>query len=211
MKLIPEDMWAKAKELGIQICDDSGDYVDSKGCHAETACGLEYLIKRNEQENELKPCPMPKCNGKPKLRCLDGDTVSCSECGFPHAGEECCISVEQWQDLPRCDGCREYNNLRSRIAELETIVELEAESETFRGLVTAELAKSREKFPRLHSPHECYAVILEELDEFWDCVRAWKGTIKAEALKELVQIAAMAQRAAEDLDLCSQEQTTTRL
>jgi hypothetical protein len=48
------------------------------------------------------------------------------------------------------------------------------------------------------TPHEAYAVILEELDEFWDEVRK-KEHCPEKMLRELIQIAAMAQRAAEDL------------
>jgi hypothetical protein len=53
-----------------------------------------------------------------------------------------------------------------------------------------------------HSLHESYAVILEEVDELWDLVRLKKeDRDPAAVLKELVQIGAMAQRAAEDLAL----------
>jgi len=62
----------------------------------------------------------------------------------------------------------------------------------------------RPGFPALHSAHEAYAVILEELDEFWDEVRKKGDVIEpAKMLKELIQVSAMAQRAAEDLGLIS--------
>jgi len=50
-----------------------------------------------------------------------------------------------------------------------------------------EIAKTRKLHPPFHSQHEAYAVILEELDEFWDCVRHDKN-----GRMELVQVAAMA-------------------
>lgn len=72
----------------------------------------------------------------------------------------------------------------------------------FQLAVTEELKRAREKFGNMRNAHEAYAVILEELDEFWDEVRA-QSDVRAPAMmaKELVQIAAMAQRACEDLDL----------
>jgi hypothetical protein len=73
----------------------------------------------------------------------------------------------------------------------------------FLGDVAAEIAKARAKHGPMNSLHEAYAVILEELDEFWEEVRAWRGskgdTDRVKARKELVQVAAMAMRAAEDL------------
>ena len=59
----------------------------------------------------------------------------------------------------------------------------------FPELVRAELEKARRKHPNSHkSLHYFYGVILEEVDEFWEKV-----------LEELVQFAAMCQRAAEDV------------
>lgn len=71
----------------------------------------------------------------------------------------------------------------------------------FLELVATDLAKARAKHKGgMHSPHEAYGVILEELDEFWDLVREQKPD-KAEMLEELVSVAAMCNRAAEDLEL----------
>jgi hypothetical protein len=69
----------------------------------------------------------------------------------------------------------------------------------FTELVEAELSRARAKHaPEMNNAHEAYAVIFEELDEFWDEVRAQKHD-PAKMLKELVQTAAMCARAAEDL------------
>ncbi len=66
-------------------------------------------------------------------------------------------------------------------------------------LVSREIHRERTKFPRPQiGLHEGYAVLLEEVDEFWDEVKAQKPD-KAKVLAELVQIAAMAQRCAEDV------------
>ena len=50
----------------------------------------------------------------------------------------------------------------------------------------------------MSNPHEAYAVILEELDEFWDEVREQRHSEK-NMRKELIHIAAMACRASIDL------------
>lgn len=68
--------------------------------------------------------------------------------------------------------------------------------------VADELARARNGHGNLVNAHEAYAVILEEVDEF----KAWvwmktRMQDKAAMRAELVQIAAMAQRAAEDLGL----------
>lgn len=76
---------------------------------------------------------------------------------------------------------------------------------SFANLVDTELKRARSKHPgKQHSLHESYGVILEEVDEFWDLVKSQKPD-KEHVLSELVQIAAMCQRAAEDLELCPQE------
>ncbi len=72
----------------------------------------------------------------------------------------------------------------------------------FPGMVERELCRARQKHADMQSPHEAYAVILEELDEFWTMVKTddhHYSDGQERMVKELVQIAAMAQRAAEDL------------
>jgi hypothetical protein len=75
----------------------------------------------------------------------------------------------------------------------------------FQQLQQDELSRAREKHEvRLNSLHEGYAVILEELDELWEAVRARRENRDPQAiLSELVQIAAMAQRTAEDVVFCA--------
>jgi len=65
--------------------------------------------------------------------------------------------------------------------------------------VGLESIAARKKFKPFKSSHEAYAVILEELDEFWDYVKENKtseGKVPRGAYKELVQVAAMCQQAA---------------
>ena len=71
---------------------------------------------------------------------------------------------------------------------------------TFAELVATEIKKARAKHRGVNSPHEGYAVIQEELDEFWDLVKS-QSPSGYELLLELVQTAAMCQRTAEDTGL----------
>jgi hypothetical protein len=76
----------------------------------------------------------------------------------------------------------------------------------FTGAVAGELKYARKSFPAFHSAHEAYAVILEEVEEFWEQVKTNDAQRDSDAmLGELIQIAAMAQRAAEDLKLIGEE------
>lgn len=77
---------------------------------------------------------------------------------------------------------------------------------TFPELVKTELNRARSKHPgEQRSLHEAYAVILEEVDEFWDLVKSQKPDPN-KVLDELVQISAMCQRAAEDVLKCEREE-----
>ena len=72
----------------------------------------------------------------------------------------------------------------------------------FIAAVERELARARAKHAPLNSAHEAYAVILEELDEFK--AEVWKKRElrdHAAMRQELIQLAAMCARAAEDLEL----------
>lgn len=75
--------------------------------------------------------------------------------------------------------------------------------EWFLDDVRQELEDAREKHPkRLNSYHEGYAVILEEMREFWDEARKQSACRDEDAMYgELVQLAAMAMRTAEDCGL----------
>lgn len=65
--------------------------------------------------------------------------------------------------------------------------------------LTEALSKARSKHPQnMRSYHEGYAVILEELDEVWELVKQ-QAPDKAALKKELLHVAAMCQRFAEDL------------
>jgi len=59
------------------------------------------------------------------------------------------------------------------------------------GEVFSELESARTMFDPMHGPHEGYAVLLEEVDELWDLVKANRGHQRS-ARAEARQIAAMA-------------------
>ena len=71
----------------------------------------------------------------------------------------------------------------------------------FAEYVLKELQVAREKHAPIHSLHEGYAVLLEEVDELWERVKMkctdHRGDIHA--YRELIQIGTMAQRIAEDV------------
>lgn len=68
----------------------------------------------------------------------------------------------------------------------------------FAKLVVKELARARFKHPTpQQSAHEGYGVMLEEVDEVWTNVK--RDSSLEEMVAELVQVAAMAQRFAEDV------------
>jgi len=57
--------------------------------------------------------------------------------------------------------------------------------------ISAEFQRAK-KYPPFNSTHEAYAVIKEELDEFWDEVKKSKDAkLTPEMGKELIQVAAM--------------------
>jgi hypothetical protein len=66
------------------------------------------------------------------------------------------------------------------------------------AIVADELRHATEKFPPFNSAHEGKAVIEEELDELWEHVKA-DTAYGADAMREAVQVAAMAMRYVHDL------------
>lgn len=66
--------------------------------------------------------------------------------------------------------------------------------------MTNELAYARDKHGPIRTLHDAYGVIQEEFDEWFDEVKK-QNPGRARLLAELVSVAAMCQRAAEDLHL----------
>lgn len=75
--------------------------------------------------------------------------------------------------------------------------------------VEQEVMRAIELHDGMRNAHEAYAVILEELDEVWDLVKAnpkkmtdeQRATYREEMRKELIQVAAMCVRTIVDLRL----------
>lgn len=79
-----------------------------------------------------------------------------------------------------------------------TCMERVLQDERFFAKSIRELARARLKHPGpVHSFHEGYGIIQEEVSEFFDEVRAQKHD-KEKILSELIQIAAMCAKIAED-------------
>lgn len=63
-----------------------------------------------------------------------------------------------------------------------------------------ELEWAKKSYPPMASPHEGYAIIREELDELWEEIKKKPSARDAKKMRaEVIQIAAMALRFAEDL------------
>lgn len=61
--------------------------------------------------------------------------------------------------------------------------------------VDRELTRAMERYPRLNSAHEAYAIILEELEELWQEIKVKQAHHNRTAMrKEAVQVAAMLTR-----------------
>lgn len=65
--------------------------------------------------------------------------------------------------------------------------------------VIKELEHATEKFGSFKSAHEGYCVLLEEVDELWDEIKANRGYTMG-ARQEAIQIAAMAMRYVLDIN-----------
>ena len=66
--------------------------------------------------------------------------------------------------------------------------------------ISTEVSRARILYPKFNSLHEGYAVILEELDELWDLIKASKEIRADDKMRlECIQVAAMAVRFVEDL------------
>lgn len=82
---------------------------------------------------------------------------------------------------------------------------------TIASEIQIEVEKAVQKHRAMHSAHEGYAVILEELDELWDLVKMNTKKMDAPTLtihnkclrEEAIQVAAMGMRFV--LDVCGRE------
>lgn len=80
----------------------------------------------------------------------------------------------------------------------------------FADSVADELGRAMAAHPPIASIHEGFAVLLEEVDELWELVRRRAADRRAlDVRRELVQIAAMAQRIAQDLGIGGEQWPST--
>lgn len=71
---------------------------------------------------------------------------------------------------------------------------------TFPELVERELSVARALYPKFDNPHHAYAVMLEELESYrLEVFKPRHMRDQFNMFQQLVQVSAMAQRAAEDL------------
>jgi hypothetical protein len=75
---------------------------------------------------------------------------------------------------------------------------LEARIDTVLSGIKAEVLKAYAKHAPMHSAHEGYAVLQEEVDELWDEIKADRG-VQQSGLQEAIQVGAMAVRYMVDL------------
>jgi hypothetical protein len=75
---------------------------------------------------------------------------------------------------------------------------LEERLDIILSAIRAEVLRAGRKHPPMHSAHEGYAVLQEEVDELWEHVKADTG-YSAEAMTEASQVAAMGVRYMLDL------------
>lgn len=72
----------------------------------------------------------------------------------------------------------------------------EIDAHVIAGKALLELRSATAQFPPFNSAHEGYAILLEEVDELWDAIRA---NDIAHAHREALQVAAMAIRLIRDI------------
>jgi len=66
--------------------------------------------------------------------------------------------------------------------------------------IEIEFLRASDLYSDLHSNHEAYAVIKEEIDELWDAIKKNKGTKGDKQIRhELIQIGAMVVRYLDNL------------
>lgn len=160
-------------------------HIDVIGCHFCESC----LAKIDARLQQINFGLCQECGG---TTCVDSGgftpwgspiSIPCPSCHMPEL-KECATIGASW----KLD------------SSLEKRFPITAENITFQELQRREIDAARSKHKPINSAHEGYAVILEELDEFWQEVRKKRSERSPDKMvSELVQVAAMAQRTAEDV------------
>lgn len=148
------------------------------------------------------------CFGHPRYRPLGGDAARTDgqvEFDHPTGARGCTLPVPDWfvhrllgRLLQPGEVLPVYINLDLRTAARDTA----PLCSRFLADVQVELAQAERSHGPMGSLHEAWAVILEEVDELWDLCRLKRSERDPVAVRdELIQIAAMAWRAARNLGL----------
>lgn len=83
---------------------------------------------------------------------------------------------------------------------------IDATDDPFLLTLLGELADAEATWPPIHSHHEGYAVLLEEVEEYWEIVRQKEHLRHPQAMyRELVQIATVAWRIVRSLGLMAED------
>lgn len=104
--------------------------------------------------------------------------------------------TERLADYKACRSHREISAIEAMFMEWER-----SNARRLGREAAAELERAVLKHAPMHSAHEGWAVIFEELDELWDEVRAWQPDTNDynRMRKEAIQVAAMALRFVSDV------------
>lgn len=94
------------------------------------------------------------------------------------------------------------------ITDTTSLIELERRIDAVLAEVKHELFRAMAKHAPMHSAHEGFSIIAEELDELWEHVKADSATT-IDGREEALQVAAMGMRFA--LDVCGDTPPTLQV
>jgi NTP pyrophosphatase (non-canonical NTP hydrolase) len=137
--------------------------------------------------------------------CIETEAPGCSGC------DEARASAYRWQEPRNCLICHTTYRPNPDIDPPLRRGDVDSQRTLSRPTlpflladVAKELSTAQSNWPPANSPHEAYAILLEEVDELWDHVKTKQSKRDLSAMrKEAIQVAAMAIRFA--LEVCDEE------
>lgn len=111
--------------------------------------------------------------------------------------EECpqCGRKDRWHyDTQVCDHCQE-EGFGFKVARALSIMTTETDITANVLAIGESYKKARLKHAPMHSPHEGYAILLEEVDELWDEVKRWQPPASLPPQEYAARMAAMRKEA----------------
>ena len=164
-----------ALEARCRNCGNTGLDMFGKPCKCRLGKAVAQIV--------AKAAAKVAANGRPCAPCKGTGTI------YTGVVQLVCMS---------CHGTGKAKATQiDAVATVATVVEPSVTND-FLARVADELARARKKHPPMHSHHEAYAVLLEELAEVWDEVRRQQPDVSC-IVDELTQVAAMCNRWVEDL------------